>query len=205
MTAKKRQTVFADNSDGIEGLTQKQNLFVFEFTSGLDAGNAAKSAQRAGYSAKCSQQIACALVKLPHVAAAVDAALRAAMGGILTAKAVQVIRSILDDKNAPLKLKGEMACKVVEFSGIVERVRIEKGRETGLDAPQAGPKRLGEMTRDELESMVRNGAALLQAAAALPPAGPILEGRIAENSSNPKPDKPCKANGIKALEHSGIV
>lgn len=108
------------------------------------------------------------------------------MGGALTAQAVKVIRAILKDENAPLKLRGDMACKVVEFSGIVERVRIEKAKETGLDGMAAGPKRLGEMTRPELEAMVRNGAAILQAAAALPPVA--IDAVDASKADRPKPN-----------------
>lgn len=118
------------------------------------------------------------------------------MAGPLTSNAVRVIRTILADVNAPLKIKADMACKVVEFSGIVERVRIEKAKETGLNDVAAGPKRLGEMTRQELENIVRNGAAIMQAAAALPPS--TVEGFAADPGETSDP-KRTKVNGFNAI------
>lgn len=163
-------------------LTQQQQRFVSEFTSGKTAGNAQKSAVAAGYSEKTSAQIACALVKHPGVALAIDEALREAIGTVLSVQAVACIRFIINDADAPLKLRGEMSARVLEYSGVLERTKLEKARKTGLDGRGAGDKRLAEMTRDELEALVRGGAAVLQAAASLP-AGTVIEGHSAPDSA----------------------
>lgn len=176
-------TEIATREDGPRDLTQAQQKFVDAYVSGDTAGNGTKSAIAAGYSKRAAGQIACAMAKLPHVALAIDAALREAIGTTLTVQAVACIRSIINDKNAPLKLRGEMSARVLEFSGIVDRTKLAKGRQTGLDGRAAGDKRLAEMTREELEALVRGGAAVLQAAAGLPP-GPVIEGN-AHNSAQP--------------------
>lgn len=168
---------------GQRELTQQQQRFVQEFTAGKYAGNGQKSAVAAGYSEKTSAQIACALVKHPGVSLAIDEALREAIGTTLSVQAVACIRSIINDDNAPLKLRGEMSAKVLEYSGIVDRTKLERARKTGLDGRGAGDKRLSEMTREELEALVRGGAEVLQAAAALPPAGTVIEGHSAPNSA----------------------
>ena len=183
-----------------DGLTEKQRAYVKEFTSGKFAGNAAKSILAAGYVTRNAGPMACAIAKLPHIQAAIDKALRAELAGDLTTHAIRVIRAILLDENAPLKLRGDMAAKVVEFSGIVERVRIEKAKVTGLDGVAQAPKRLGEMSRQELESLVRNGAAILQAAASLPPADKTIEGTARPRAGEGIGEKEPAREPDKALE-----
>jgi hypothetical protein len=181
-------------------LTEQQARFVQEFISGKSAGNALKSAVAAGYSQRTAGQIACALLKHPGVSAAIDEGLREAIGGALCVQAVALLRRVIGDEAAPLKLRADCAARVVEYSGIVERTKLHKGRETGLDGA-TGPegKRLGEMTRGELEGLVRNGAAVLAAAAALPPAsGPVIEGKTKAFVDTGKPAK-AKPNGFQAL------
>jgi len=155
-------------------LTAKQAAFIDAYTVGHTAGNSTKSAEIAGYSKKTCAQIGSDILKLPHINAAIEARLREAVGTALTVQAVAVIRRIINDEEAPLKLRGAMAVKVVEFTGMGERVKVEKAKETGLD----GSKNLAEMSRAELERIVHQGAAILRAAAALPPAGPMLEGQV---------------------------
>jgi hypothetical protein len=160
-------------------LTEKQAAFVQAFVRGETAGNATKSAIAAGYSAASAPNIGSMVLKHEGVALAIDAALRDEIGVHLTAQAVAVMREIIGDKSAPLKLRGDIASRIVEYSGIVDRVRIEKSRATGLDAAQApGVKRLGEMTRQELEAVCHQGAAILQAAAALPQPGQTIDAQV---------------------------
>lgn len=204
--AKQKRQVVSDASDAPKkeigprdenGLTHRQAAFVLAFTSGKTAGNGVQSVIAAGYGTKNPGPMACALQKLSHVQAAIDRFLREEIGSTLTIEAIKVIRAIITDKNAPLKLRGEMAAKVVEFSGIVDRVKLEKARETGLDGAAAGPKRLGEMTRQELESLVQNGAAILSAAAALPAV--TIEGSISKKVGKTVPSeaaKPLLVNGF---------
>ena len=103
-------------------------------------------------------EIARQLLVKPHVVAAIDAALREAIGTRLTVQAVNVIESIIRNPDASLKLRGEMACKVIEYSGIIERTKQHKAQETGLSG-----RSLSEMTREELEMIVLRGAEALRA------------------------------------------
>jgi hypothetical protein len=141
-------------------LTEMQRGFVDFFTSGGETGaDPEKAAIAAGYSEKNAGEIARQLLGKPHVIGAIDAALRDAIGTRLTVQAVKVIECIIRNPDASLKLRGEMAVKIVEFSGLVERTKAQKAQETGL-----GGKSLAELTRGELEAIVAQGAAVLKAA-----------------------------------------
>jgi phage terminase small subunit len=142
-------------------LTQQQKDFVLHYTSTEGAaGNAAEAARRARYSEKNAAELGRQLLGKPHVQAAIDAALREAIGTTLTVKAVNVIESILTSQEASLKLKGDMAAKVIEFSGLVERAKAEKAKQTGLDAT----KPLSQMTRAEIEAVVARGVDIMKMA-----------------------------------------
>lgn len=148
--------------DGIEddrnGLTERQAAFVEAFTNGADcAGNAVEAAVQAGYSKNSARNLASQLLSKSHVLLAIDEALRAAIGTRLTVKAVKVMETIIDSEDATLKLKGDMAAKLIEYSGLVDRTKIAKANETGIGTG----KRLAEQTREELEAVVRQGQALL--------------------------------------------
>lgn len=142
-------------------LNAQQQLFVLHYTTtdGV-AGNAAAAARLAGYSEKYAADLGRQLLEKPHVQAAIDAALREAIGTRLTVKAVAVIESIIENKDASLKLRGDMAARVIEFSGLVERTKAQKAREAGLNIG----KPLTEYTRAELEDLIRKGAEVLKMA-----------------------------------------
>jgi phage terminase small subunit len=153
-------SISAENKTSRE-LTEQQRAFVLHFTTTPGtAGNAAAAARMAGYSQKNSAELGRQLLGKPHVQAAIDAALREAIGTRLTVLAVNVIESIINDPEASLKLRGDMAVKVIEFSGLVERTKAEKEKQTGI----ASGKKLAEMTRDELEAVVAQGVEVLKMA-----------------------------------------
>lgn len=154
-------------------LTEKQSAFVEAFCAGETAGNGTKSAIAAGYSEKSSPTIAVALGKLPHVAAAIDAKLRAMVGTDLAAMSVDFLRTVLADQEAPLKLRTDVALKLVEHSGLVDRTKDAKAKETGLG--DSG-KPLGQLSRGELEAIVRQGAAILADAAGA--SAKVVEGHV---------------------------
>ena len=186
--------------DKVSLLSAQQEKFVQEFTNGKFAGNGTRSAIAAGYSAKTAPTIAWTVLHVPHVAQAIDAALREAISGPMAARAVNFLRRVVDDEEAPLKLRADVACRIVEFSGVVQRAQLEKARSTGLDgAASSDGKRLGELTRQELEGLVRNGAALLAAAASLPPAKETLEGSKLETFEQTPGTKQVKHSSFKAL------
>lgn len=168
-----------DAAEGGEAMTEKQQAFVAAFVEGATAGNARNSALAAGYSEKSAHQIACQLLNHPKISSGIDARMREVISTRLTVKAVGVFETILDSEDASLKLKGEIASKVIEFSGLVERTKAQKAKDTGL----GGGKTLAECSRTELEEIVRKGAAVLQAAASLPPGGPVIEGDSAQDNA----------------------
>ena len=175
---KDRDGVLVSGQDG--GLTAMQRAFVGAFVLGGETGgNPTKAALAAGYSPSGARTIAADLLTKPHVIAAIDAELRSAIGNRLTVKAVGVIEAILDSKEASLKLKGDMAAQIIQFSGLVERTKAQRSRETGI-----ADKPLGECSRSELEEIVRKGALVLQAAASLP-AGPVIEGNAQDSAQRP--------------------
>lgn len=142
-------------------LNRQQKDFVLHFTSTAGiARNAAAAARKAGYSQKNSAELGRQLLAKPHVQTAIDAALRETIGTHLTVLAINVIENILSSKEASLKLKGDMAAKVIEFSGLVERAKAEKAKQTGID----GRKSLLELTRYELENVVAGGVEVLRMA-----------------------------------------
>ena len=142
-------------------LTELQQRFVDCYLSGMEtAGNPALAAITAGYAEKNAVQIAHQLLQKPHVIAAIDAGLRDAIGTRLTVKAVAVIEGIIQNQDASLKLRGDMACKVIEYSGLIERTKLQKAKEAGLDGAQP----LGLMTRQKLEHMVQQGVDILKMA-----------------------------------------
>ena len=142
-------------------LNAQQEAFVLHYTTtdGV-AGNAAAAARLAGYSEKYAADLGRQLLAKPHVQAAIDAALREAIGTRLTVKAVAVIEGIIESKDASLKLRGDMAARVIEFSGLIERTKAQKAIETGLYIG----KPLTEYTRAELDDLVRKGAEVLRMA-----------------------------------------
>lgn len=157
-------------------LTPQEADFVRAYvTGGEAAGNQTKAAEAAGSVGQAARAWGARAMQRPRVIAAIDAALREEIGTRLTVRAVQVIADIIDNKEAPLKLRGEMAARVVEFSGLVERTKAIKAKETGL-----GGKTLGELSRAELMDVVAKGAAVLKAAGA---ADKTIEGVSARNSA----------------------
>jgi len=185
-SAKGKASVIAGDVEAVGGreLTEKQRKFVECFTSGKDtAGNKEASALAAGYSKDCAYDIGHQLLDKPHVLAAIDAELRECITLGMTVEALAVIRMIITNPDANMRLRGDMAAKVIEYSGLVERTKMEKAKQTGLD----GTVPLIAMSRQALEDTVRKGAAILTAAASLPRAGAIIEGCSAPDTAHSEP------------------
>lgn len=144
-----------------EDLSVLEMAFVAAFTKDTDcAGNVTKAAVQAGYTELSARNSAYRVMNRPRVRNAIDAALREAIGTELTVQAIQVFRTVLASDEASLKLKSDIASKVIEFSGLVDRTKLQKAKDTGL----GDGKRLAEMSREELEAVVNQGAAVLRAA-----------------------------------------
>lgn len=99
-------------------LTDQQQQFVLEYTSGTGTiGNASEAARRAGYSERSAAEIGRQLLEKPHVRVAIDKAFQDQIGSSLTAKAVGVLARVLDDEDAPIKVRLDAAKTVLDRAG----------------------------------------------------------------------------------------
>lgn len=101
-------------------LTEKQIAFVHHITTTRGAiGNASEAARLAGYSHSHAKEIGYRLLHKPHVRDAIFEANQAEIGGELAAKAVQVLQDILNDEDAPMKLRLDAARTVLDRAGVI--------------------------------------------------------------------------------------
>ncbi len=129
-------------------LTEHQAAFVAAFTSESGAiGNASEAARRAGYSERSAAELGRQLLEKPHVRAAIEEANRAQISGALAAKAVEVLEGILDDKNAPPKLRLDAAKTVLDRAGYIAPKSEERPKPKQFDELEA-------MSLEQLKSFV---------------------------------------------------
>ncbi len=148
-----------DTSDaGHRELTEAQQVFVMHFTSSPGAiGNAAESARRAGYSEKSARELGRQLLDKPHVRKAVEDANRHSISGKIATKAVDLLERVIDDENAPIKVRVEAAKTILDRAGIVAATAIKADGKDGV--PE---KPLSEMTVEELEEIVRQSGEIVR-------------------------------------------
>jgi hypothetical protein len=107
-------------------LTAQQAAFVHHFTSTVGAiGNAAEAARQAGYSERSAKEIGRQLLDKPHVQAAIDEANRVQISGPIAVKAAALLQRVIDDEEAPLKLRVEAAKTILDRAGIVAPTAAE--------------------------------------------------------------------------------
>lgn len=142
----------------IRGLTEQQAAFVLHYTSDPGAiGNAAESARRAGYSEKSARELGRQLLDKPHVRLAVDEANRQSISGRIATKAVALLERAIDDEGAPLKVRIDAAKTILDRAGYTNAEPQDGFMQ------HAARKSLAEMTRAELEEVLRSSAAVLEA------------------------------------------
>jgi phage terminase small subunit len=130
-------------------LTDQQAGFVAAFTSDPGAiGNASEAARRAGYSTTSAREIGRQLLDKPHVRAAIDDANRAQISGKLATKAVEVLEGILNDEQAPPKLRLDAAKTVLDRAGFIAPKAEERQPEGSARKP------INSMSKAELEQFV---------------------------------------------------
>lgn len=88
---------------------------------------------------------------------------------------------IAQDKGAPPGVRAKLAIRLAEGAGLF------KDRLSDSSNPR---KSLSEMTREELDEVVKQGAAVLQAAGRV---GKTIEGRLAPNSAQVEPQEITEA------------
>lgn len=128
-------------------LTEKQLAFVRHITSTGDAvGNASKAARLAGYSEASSKEMGYQLLHKPHVRAAIFDANQAMISGELASKAVEVLQGIIEDENAPQKLRLDAAKTILDRAGVIPP--------KAPDAPDIADKGLEELSVQELQQQL---------------------------------------------------
>ena len=134
--------------ESMRELTDQQQRFVIEFTSGNGAiGNASEAARRAGYSEKTAAEQGRQLLNKPHVVAAIEEANRGLINGSLTTLALDVIQKILEDEDANPRLRLDAAKTALDRAGYIAPKAPE--------APERLEKPLSELSVQELEDFIR--------------------------------------------------
>jgi len=139
-------------------LTEQQAAFVLHFTSTSGAiGNATEAARRAGYSERTAREIGYQLLRKPHVRDAVDEANREMLSGTIATKAVALLERVLDDEEAPLKVRLEAAKTVLDRAGLVPPSVAERAVALGNEG-----KPLAEMSLEELNRFIAAETAAIE-------------------------------------------
>lgn len=99
-------------------LTERQARFVAYFTSDPACiGDAPKAARKAGYAQSSAREQAYQLLAKPHVAAAIHAANAEMLSGDLATMAIGALRQIIEDPEAPQRLRVQAAIAVLDRGG----------------------------------------------------------------------------------------
>jgi hypothetical protein len=132
---------------GGRSLTDMQNAFVVAFTSDSTArGNATVAARLAGYAETSARDLGRRLVGLPHIQDAIRASNLQQISGALASKAVGLLEKVLDDEEAPLKLRVEAAKTILDRAGYAASPTAPKS---------LSDKSLAVMTASELRETMR--------------------------------------------------
>lgn len=132
-------------------LTEQQAAFVHHYTSNIECiGNAAASARAAGYGERHDAEIGRQLVGKPHVRAAIDASLRAQISGRMAVKASRLLERVIDDEDAPLKVRVEAAKTILDRGGFVAPSAFEKA----ADAARREGKEVTALTLAEVRMQI---------------------------------------------------
>ena len=152
---------------GTHGLTDRQRAFVRAYIA--NGANATDAASQAGYSNPESE--GWRLRQLPHIIAAIHAEIARTIGDDLASLAVGVVRDILRDPAAPLKLRLDAAKTALDRAGYIAPKAADPA------APAEKPK--SEMTLAELEAELAKLKADIEGATGglkdITLGGPILE------------------------------
>lgn len=105
-------------------LTAQQSEFVKYYVS--TGGNGAEAARLAGYSPESARKIAYQLMDKPHVQQAIREEQQGVISGRLASKSIAVLEAVLDDPEAPLRIKVDAAKTILDRAGLVARPDVDK-------------------------------------------------------------------------------
>jgi phage terminase small subunit len=110
--------------------TDLQQRFVVEYVT--NGGNATSAAKVAGYSVKTAGQMGFKLMGNPHVQDAIRAEQRRLLNGDMATKALGVLRSIMENEDAPAGARVDAAKTVLDRAGLVA---VRTGHDDSPDVP----------------------------------------------------------------------
>lgn len=126
--------------------TELQHRFAVEFVT--NGGNATSAAKVAGYSAKTAGQMGFKLLGNPHVQDAIRAEQRRLLHGDLATKALGVLKSIMENEEAPAGARVDAAKTVLDRAGLVA---VRTAQEDQADTP------LAQMPVEQLRKIIAAG------------------------------------------------
>ncbi len=131
--------------------TELQQRFAVEYVT--NGGNATSAAKVAGYSAKTAGQMGFKLMGNPHVQDAIRDEQRRLLNGDMATKALGVLRSIMENEDAPAGARVDAAKTVLDRAGLVA---IRTSQDDQPDAP------LTQLPVEQLRKVIAAGEAKIQ-------------------------------------------
>jgi hypothetical protein len=134
-------------------------------------GNGSASARAAGYTDKNAGELARQLLDKPHVRAAIDASLRSQISGRMAVKASRLLERVIDDEDAPLKVRVEAAKTILDRGGFVAPSAFEKA----AAAMQREGKEVTALSLAELRVQIAMLTTQAPAREAVPAGGRVID------------------------------
>ena len=131
--------------------TELQQRFAVEYVT--NGGNASEAARVAGYSAKTAGQMGFKLMGNPHVQDAIRDEQRRLLNGDMATKALGVLRSIMENEDAPAGARVDAAKTVLDRAGLVA---IRTSLDDQPDAP------LTQLPVEQLRKVIAAGEARIR-------------------------------------------
>ena len=129
-------------------LTEKQEAFVHHITRTLGAiGNASQAAILAGYSKSSAKEIGYQNLHNKNIQQAIFETNQKQISGSLASLAVNVLREIIEDENAPQKIRLDAARTILDRSGIIAPKAEEPVQKIEKD--------FEDMSVEELQDFIR--------------------------------------------------
>lgn len=142
--------------------TELQQRFAVEYVT--NGGNATSAAKAAGYSAKTAGQMGFKLLGNLHVQEAIRAEQRRMLDGDMATKALGVLKSILENEEAPAGARVDAAKTILDRAGIVAHKVVQEEEKVPLTQMSLDALRrsiaVGEARMAELQEIIRDRRAI---------------------------------------------
>lgn len=150
------------------GLTDRQEAFIEHYVQ--NGGVGSEAAKAAGYGGRHAV-VACELLKIPKIRAKIQELVQIRLETKGAVVGYGVLIEIAQDPGAPPGVRRHCARDLLELAGFYKDKPLDSNN------PR---KSLAEMSREELEAVVAQGAAVLTAASRI--GGPVIQGNAQDNA-----------------------